>query len=201
MDGPALANMGEVSLSGKKLVLLATYIAFFVVVASVIRPREVPRFAALMVGLGVLVAIATVVEYRLHVNVFYELWGKVLPLNIPEGLDGYDSIGRLNVYGPTNQPLELAALLAMVVPFAIIGSIDATTRRRRILYTIAIGLLLAGGVATSRKTSLVAPVGAVVLLMAYRPRTIAGDARPGTGAGCHSPRHLAWSPWLGARPA
>jgi O-antigen ligase len=77
------------------------------------------------------------------------------------------------VYGPTNEPLELAALLAMVLPFAIIGSIDAATRRRRVLYTIAIGLLLAGGVATSRKTSVVAPVGAILLLIAYRPRTIA----------------------------
>ncbi len=43
LNGPALANMGEVGLSGKKLVLLGTYIAFFVVVASVLRPREVPR--------------------------------------------------------------------------------------------------------------------------------------------------------------
>ncbi len=126
-----------------------------------------------MVGLGVIVAIATVVEYREHFNVFYEVWRKILPVTIPEGLDGRDSIGRLNVYGPTNQPLELAALLAMVLPFAIIGSIDAATRRRRVLYTIAIGLLLAGGVATSRKTSIVAPVGAVLILMAYRPRTIA----------------------------
>ncbi len=173
LNASALANMGEVSLSGKKLVLLGTYIAFFVVVASVMRPREVPRFAALMVGLGVIVAIATVVEYRMHVNVFYEVWRKILPVTIPEGLDGRDSIGRLNVFGPTDEPLELAAMLAMVLPFAIIGSIDAATRRRRILYTIAIGLLIAGGVATSRKTSLVAPVGAILLLMAYRPRTIA----------------------------
>ena len=113
--------------SGKKLVLLGTYIAFFVVVASVIRPREVPRFVALMVSLGVIVAIATVVEYRLHVNVFYEVWKRSSPVTIPEGLDGRDSIGRLNVYGPTNEPLELAAMLAMVLPFAIIGSIDAAT--------------------------------------------------------------------------
>ena len=52
------------------------------------------------------------------------------------------------------------------------GSIDAPTRRRRILYSIAIGLLMAGGVATSRKTSIVAPVGAILLLVAYRPRTV-----------------------------
>ncbi|HUA75224.1 MAG TPA: O-antigen ligase family protein, partial [Solirubrobacteraceae bacterium] len=172
LNGPALANMDELSLVGKKLALLASYIAFFFVVASTIRPREVPRYAALMVGLGVTVAIATIVEYRLHYNVFYTLWGKVFTVLTPSDLDAPDSIGRLTVYGPTSQPLELAALLAMVLPFAVIGSSDAATRRRRLLYSLAIGLLLAGGLATSRKTSIVAPVGAIALLMIFRPRTI-----------------------------
>jgi hypothetical protein len=172
LNGHALANMDELSLVAKKLALLASYIAFFFVVASTIRPREVPRYAALMVGLGVTVAIATIVEYRLHYNVFYTLWGKLLPVAVPSDLDAPDSIGRLTIYGPTSQPLELAALLAMVLPFAVIGSSDAATRRRRVLYSLAIGLLLAGGLATSRKTSIVAPVGAIALLMIFRPRTI-----------------------------
>lgn len=171
-NGGALASMDEISLVVKKLALLISYVLFFFIVASVIRPREVPRYAALMVVLGVIVAVATVVEYRLHYNVFYSLWGKLFAITVPPELDMPDSIGRLTVYGPTNQPLELAAMLAMVLPFAVIGSIDAATRRRRLLYTIAIGLLLAGGLATSRKTSIVAPVGAILLLVAYRPRTI-----------------------------
>ncbi len=172
LNGHALASMDEVSLVVKKLALLVSYILFFVVVASVIRPREVPRYVALMVALGVIVALATAIEYRMHYNVFYSLWGKVFTVTVPPELDMPDSIGRLTVYGPTSQPLELAALLAMVLPFAIMGSVDALTRRRRVLYTIAIGLLLAGGVATSRKTSIVAPVGAIALLVAYRPRTV-----------------------------
>jgi O-antigen ligase/polysaccharide polymerase Wzy-like membrane protein len=172
LDGQGIASMDEISLVVKKLALLASLIAFFVVVASVIRPREVPRYAALMVILGVIVAISTIVEYRLHYNVFYSLWGKLLPISIPAELDAPDSIGRLTVYGPTAQPLELAALLAMVLPFALMGSIDASTRRRRLLYTVAIGLLLAGGLATSRKTSIVAPAAAIVLLAAYRPRVV-----------------------------
>jgi len=173
LDGPALANMDEVTLVLKKLALLASYIVFFFLVASTLRPREAPRFAALIVVLGVIVALATVVEYRLHYNVFYSLWGKLLPIELPSELGTRDSLGRLTVYGPTSQPLELAALLAMVLPFAVIGSIEAATRRRRLLYSLAIGLLLAGGVATSRKTSLVAPAGAILLLMVYRPRVIA----------------------------
>jgi hypothetical protein len=109
----------------------------------------------------------------LHYNVFYGLWGKLLPVVKPSDLDAPDSIGRLTVYGPTSQPLELAALLAMVLPFAVMGAIDSPTRRRRLLYSLAIGLLIAGGVATSRKTSLVAPAGAMAVLLAYRPRAVA----------------------------
>ncbi len=172
LNGGALASMDEISLVVKKLALLASYVLFFFVVASVIRPREVPRYATLIVCLGVIVAVATVVEYRMHYNVFYSLWSKVFSIAVPPEMDMPDSIGRLTVYGPTSQPLELAALLAMVLPFAVIGSIDAATRRRRVLYTIAIGLLLAGGLATSRKTSIVAPVGAILLLVAYRPRSV-----------------------------
>jgi hypothetical protein len=172
LDGAALANMGEVTLVLKKLSLLASYLVFFFVVSSALHAREVPRFAVLIVVLGSIVAVATVVEYRLHYNIFYELWGKLLPIVKPADLDAPDSIGRLTVYGSTSQPLELAALLAMVLPFAVMGAIDSPTRRQRLLYSLAIALLLAGGVATSRKTSLVAPAGAVLLLLAYRPRAV-----------------------------
>ena len=173
VDGAALANMDEVTLVLKKLALLGSYLVFFFVVASALRAREVPRFAVLIVALGSIVAVATVIEYRLHYNVFYSLWGKLLTVTPPPELDARDSIGRLTVFGPTSQPLELAALLAMVLPFAVMGAVDSPTRRRRLLYALAIGLLLAGGVATSRKTSLVAPAGAVLLLLCYRPRAIA----------------------------
>jgi O-antigen ligase len=172
LNGHALANMDEITLTVKKLALLVSYIVFFFIVASVLRPREVPRFAALMVALGVVVAVGTIIEYRFHYNPFYELWGKILPVTKPTGFDTIDSIGRLTVYGPTLQPLELAAMLAMVLPFAILGAIDAPTPRRRILYVIAVGLLLAGGVATARKTSLVVPAAVILMLAAYRPRAV-----------------------------
>ncbi len=172
----SLATLNETSLVVKKLGLLASYVLFFFIVASVLRPREVPRFAALMVSLAAVVAVGTIVEYRFHYNPFYELWGHVLPVTKPTGFDSIDSIGRLEVYGPTLQPLELAAMLAMMLPFAILGAIDAPTRRRRVLYTIAVALLLAGGVATARKTSLVVPLAVVVILAAHRPRAVLGPA-------------------------
>lgn len=63
-------------------------------------------------------------------------------------------------------------MLAMVLPFAILGAIDSPTPRRRLLYVVAVGLLLAGGVATARKTSLVVPAAVVLMLAAYRPRAV-----------------------------
>ncbi len=172
VNGTALSDMDELTLVVKKLALLISYVVFFFIVASVLRPREVPRFVALMVSLGVIVALGTIVEYRTHYNVFYTLWGKVIPVTAPNLLDQVDSIGRLTVYGPTLQPLELAAMLAMVLPFAILGAIDAATRRRRLLYSIAVGLLIAGGVATARKTSLVVPAAVILILLVYRPRQV-----------------------------
>jgi O-antigen ligase len=172
----ALAAMDETSLVVKKLALLASYVLFFFIVASVLRPREVPRFAALMVSLAVVVAVGTIVEYRFHYNPFYELWGRILPVVKPTGFDSVDSLGRLEVYGPTLQPLELAAMLAMMLPFAILGAIDSPTRRRRVLYTITVALLLAGGVATARKTSLVVPLAVVAILALHRPRAVLGPA-------------------------
>jgi hypothetical protein len=179
-NGHALTDMSEVSLVVKKLALLASFIVFFFVAASVLRPREVPKFIALMVGLGVIVAIGTVVEYRFQFNPFYEFWGKIFSVQSPGTLDVHDEIGRLTVFGPTSEPLELAAMLAMVVPFALIGTIDAPTRKGRILYMVAMALLIAGGLATSRKTSVVAPAAAMLLLAVYRPRVV-GRALLGFG--------------------
>jgi polysaccharide biosynthesis protein PslJ len=96
----------------------------------------------------------------------------VVPTNLPLELDQLDNIGRLTVDGPTSEPLELAALLAMVIPFAVIGAADATTRRRRVMYIVAATILLAGSIATQRKTSVVASLVGLLVLVAYRPRLI-----------------------------
>jgi hypothetical protein len=174
LNGNSLITMGDLTLSVKKIALLFSYIVLFIVVASVVRPTEVSRYVSMMIVLGVIVALATVIEFRFHFNLFYSLWRKVIPVTVPADLDKPDSIGRLTVYGPTGQPLELAAMLAMVFPFAMARLIDSDSRRRRIVYLIAVGALLAGGLATSRKTSIVAPVIGLLVLVAYRPKAMLG---------------------------
>ena len=67
-----LMNLGELQVSVKQVALLASYGLFFCLVASIIRPAEVPHFIRLMVGLAAVLAIMTNLEYRLEINPFYD---------------------------------------------------------------------------------------------------------------------------------
>jgi O-antigen ligase len=168
----ALINLGELQLGLKKLSLIATYILFFVIVASTVRPREVPAYVTLMIVLAVIAAVGGILEYRLKVNPFYQWTGFILPVQIPPDMFTRDSIGRISVYGPMGQPLELASILGMCLPFALLRAIEAPDRRKRIIYMLAAGLLVAGAMATVRKTSFIAPAVAVLVLVGYRPRAV-----------------------------
>ena len=172
LNARALTNAQEVVPVLKKLVLLASFVVFFVIVASVIRPREVPRLMRLIVILGVIVAIGTIIERESRYNVFYAIWRGVLSEQPPPGIDQVDAIGRLTVVGPTNQPLELATLLAMALPFALVQALASRTRRQRLLYMLAATVILGGAISTYRKTSLVVPVAGVLTLVVYRPRVM-----------------------------
>lgn len=170
VNGHELATNLEVTPTIKKLFVLASLLTLFVIASSSLRPAEIWRFFQYILGLGLIVAVAAIIEQRTHTDIFYSLWAKILPVNPPANLDTLDNIGRLSVDGPTVQPLELATLLAMVIPIAIINAINAITTKRRLLYLLAAAILLGGAVATSRKTAIVAPLVGVIVLTCYRPR-------------------------------
>lgn len=165
----ALVDLGELGLTLKKLSLLASYMLFFLIVASTVRPREVRSYATLMIVLAVIAGVGGILEYRFKFNPFYTWTGKLLPTTLPPDIFSRDSIGRISVYGPAGQPLELATILGMILPFALMRAIEATARRPRLLYMLAAGLIVAGAMATVRKTSFIAPVVGVSVLLAYRP--------------------------------
>jgi hypothetical protein len=172
LNREALINLGELQLGLKKLALLATYLLFFAIAASTVRPREVPRYVTLMIVLAVIAAVGGILEYRLKINPFYQWPAKVLPVAIPSDMFTRDSIGRISVYGPAGQPLELATILGMMLPFALLRAIETPEKRRRMLYMLAAGLMVAGAMATVRKTSFIAPSVGVAVLIAYRPRVV-----------------------------
>lgn len=168
-----LAGLGELDVAIKKLSLLFTYGLFFVVAAAVIRPTEVPAFITLMIGLASITAVGILVEYRTGYNAFFE-WSRVLfPGTVPPlDIGTYDSIGRLTIVGPGTHPLAPAVMMALALPFAVVRAIGAKERRQKVWYALACGLILAAAMATQRKTSLVLPIAALVVLTAYRPRAM-----------------------------
>jgi O-antigen ligase len=168
-----LVNLGEVGLATKKLALLVSYIVFFFVVATVIRPSELWNFAVLTVVLACITAVGLVWEYRTGFNAFYEWTAAVLPDSINVGAaPGDPKWGRPSVTGPTFHALAAATMLSIALPFAFISYWRSEERRGKLLSALAIGLILAGTIATIRKTGAVAPAAALLTLLVMRPRAM-----------------------------
>jgi O-antigen ligase len=165
-------RLGELELGVRKLALLLSYLALFVVVASSVRPSEVRPLMNLMAGLAVLTAIGVIWEYRAEYNFFFEGLGQVIPINLPPELHSSDSIGRRSVIGPTIHPLAPAMMMACALPYALICLYESRERRRKIVWGLAATIMIAAALATQRKTSIVAPVVATSVLIAYRPRML-----------------------------
>jgi hypothetical protein len=161
--------------SVKSLLLLGTYAAFFFVIATSVRPTEIRAFFKYTLVLAVLCAIGTLVEFRFHYNVFYDLSGKLLGHVFdvqPVQDQGIDELGRPVILGPGAVGLEVAAMLAMAVPLALLGFMNASRRRDRILYGLAACIVLAAGLATYKKTAIVAPGIVFLCLALIKPRQV-----------------------------
>ncbi len=174
----------EFDLGIKKLLLLISYGVFFVVVASVVRPAELPAFLKLTLALALLAALGTVWEHRMGYNAFYDLSDKLLPpiFEVGESEAGLvDNGGRSLTRGPGEHPLEIVAMLSMALPLTLMGMIDAPRRRTTILFAVATALLLAAALSTDRKSSLLAPLSVALVLAYYRRGELIRFAPLGVG--------------------
>lgn len=171
----SLVALGQSALAVKKLALLASYIAFFAIVASTVRARELPAFSVLTVGLAVVAALGTIYEYRTRTNVFYTWSRDVLPasVDVSSPNSGFIS-GRASVLGPTHHPLAITAILAFAMSFAVVGAMSLRKHAHKILSAIAALIIMAGIVATARKTGAVAPALVLGVIVVYRPRALIG---------------------------
>jgi len=170
-NSETLVRVGELELAVKHLALLASYAALFAVAASIIRPSEIPKLTKAMLGLACVTALGTIVEFRLGTNVFHDWIGPLFPGFVrPAGIGAIDSIGRKEVLGPGVQPLAVATMLTMALPFAFAWLLEAKETRQKLLYAAIVVLLVGGAVATQKKTSMVGPAVCVLVLLAYRPR-------------------------------
>jgi O-antigen ligase len=166
--------LGEADMAIKKLALLLSYVAFFFIVASSVRPGELRNFTILFVSLASIAALGTIWEYRTDFNAFYEWAGQLLPSGlfkvVPDRID--PRFERAAVTGPAVHGLAIATMLAIALPFAIAAGLAAKRRKTKLLYLVATAIILTGAVSTIRKTAAVVPVAALVTVFAFRPREL-----------------------------
>ena len=172
-NSEALVRLGDIELAIKQLALLCSYVIFFALAASIIRASEISKMITGLIAFATLTAFAVIIEYRFGINFFHEYIGPLFPGYVrPPGIGEVDSIGRKQIYGPTVQPLATSVMLAMALPFALSWLLKAKERRERILYSIAVVILIGGAMATQKKTSALAPAVVIAVFIAYRPRAM-----------------------------
>jgi O-antigen ligase len=169
---PVLEKLDEANTAAKQLILLLSYVAFYVFVAGVLRPSEVRGFVRLVVALGALAALLTVVEFLTRENLFYLLAKELAPpgTQVPADAGVIVAGGRPDVTGPGRHGLAVSAMLAMTLPFALAGAAFADARRARLFFGVAGVIILAGCLATVRRSGVVLPFVAVSVLLALGGR-------------------------------
>jgi hypothetical protein len=176
LDARYLNQTDELMLTIKKLPLLISYLSIFVIVASSVRRTEVPALLTYTLFLSVIVALGIIYESRFGTNIFNTWSARLFPSPFEMVGDGtsmaVDSLGRRWIGGPTAYGVEAVGIMAMAMPIAVVGIIGSSSRRRRILYALAIVFLLAAMFSTQRKSALVAPVAVVATLAYFRRREL-----------------------------
>ena len=172
LNDAVLIRLNETELAIRKLALLLSYVLLFVIVASSLKAEEVRNFTRLLVALSTITAVGALIEYRTGYNAFFQWSSHLFPVVIPPELGAVDSIGRKSVIGPTIHPLAVAMMMSLTLPFAITGFLNSVERRNKILYGLAVVLMIAAAFGTQRKTSVVAPAFGMIVLIAYRPQAL-----------------------------
>jgi hypothetical protein len=176
LNAPRIGNLGEFKISEKHFAILASYLILCWFALTALRFEDVRGFATYLIALGTIMAIGMIIERRTGYNVFFSWSSTVLkpiatvaePLTSIHPVDG----GRVVVVGPTRHGLAATTMLVVVMPFALVRVFDGVSLRVKALNGAAFVLMLAGAVATDRKTALLVPLALLVYLTFYRPRQI-----------------------------
>jgi hypothetical protein len=175
VNAAALNQALELELAIKKLTLLAAYASLFLVVASAVRPGEVRPFLTLTLVLAVICGLGILWEYRLGTNLFYTWSAKLLPsfFEVAEvNTMAVDEVGRRSVIGSADLSLEAVAMLSLALPIALVRLMQLRRLGARLLYGLAVCILLGAMVATYRKSALLAPLTVCLVLAYFRRREL-----------------------------
>jgi hypothetical protein len=177
LDAHYLNQTLELDLAVKKLATIVSYALLFVIIASAIRRGEVRAFLIYTLVLAVICALGMIYEYRSDYNVFWEWSAKLMPgiFDVERQLEVgpvVDSIGRRLVWGPAEVPLEAVAMLTFALAIGLVLLLDAKRWGQRVLYGLAVCILVAAVFATYRKSAIIAPAAVVLALAYYRRRDL-----------------------------
>jgi O-antigen ligase len=174
---PDITNLGEWQIAEKQLLVLFGLVAIFAIACLTLRVAELRPFAVLIVVLAVITALGTVYEKKSGDNLFYSTASSVLsPIAEVEtastDVNPEVNQGRPLITGPTRHPLSVTSLLGMALPFAIVLAAIAPTSRRRLLWALAASVIVLGALITQRKSGMVIPAFAILVLFVMRPRQL-----------------------------
>jgi hypothetical protein len=177
VNADRITNLGEWDVAQRRLAVLFALVAMFAIFTLTLRVAELRPFAVLIVVLASLTALGTMYEKQTGFNVFYSTATAVLsPLATvdpaPTEIDPAVEAGRPTITGPTRHPLSVTSILGMALPFAVVLAAVAPTTRRRLLWILAAGTIVAGALITQRKSGAVVPAFALLTLFVLRPRQL-----------------------------
>ncbi len=179
LDSARVINLNEWTIAQKQFALIASFFALGWFALTALRFEDLPGMASLLIGLATIMAIGIMVERRTGYNVFYSLSGTILsPIahvnppstNVNLALSTDD---RLTIDGPTSTGLAATAMLAMVLPFALVRLFNAPTRASWRRNALASLLIMSAAMATDKKSSLLVPLIVVIYLGFHYPRKMA----------------------------
>jgi len=178
LDAERIVNLGDFKLAEKRFALLVSFLIFSWFVLTALRFEDVRGFGTYLIGLATMMSIGMLVERHTGYNIFYN-WSHAILSPIanvaPSPTDihpAFGTEGRVVVVGPTQHGLAAATMLVVVMPFALMRVIDATSRRSWWLNAAAFVLMVGAALATDRKTALLVPIAVVIYIACYRPRQV-----------------------------
>jgi hypothetical protein len=121
----------------------------------------------ILVTAGTIEGFSSIVERKLGYNIFNHehILLPIFHFN-PQVVVSLVRGGSVRALGASGEPIELSAIMAMLVPFAVYVGIK---RRQRRWYVAAL-VLLAGDFAGGSRTGLIAILVMVIVFLAMRPR-------------------------------
>ena len=155
----------------KALMFFLSFILVYYLTATTLKTRTSVEFLLkLVTASGAVIGVFAVYELRAHYNVFDHLHA-VLPFLRFGGALSYQTIGgNLRVFGPSQQPIALGAVMVLILPLSVyFANADAHKSARR-WWVIAAALILLGAFASGSRTAMMMLTAEVFVFLLLKPK-------------------------------